>query len=331
MLTTEPNAPPELIQAMQPVAIGAATHRFVVLVDGTQCDLLGLSTSELIQLQAEQEPAFASRIVASPKGSLERSAAVRQAYETVCEVLDEVSNRQAQGQSLSMGMDPRYIRLVLELLGKQKAKGVEGGFFELGFGSGIMLEAAARAGYRVGGLEVAGQLFDEAKNKLPVEHHGNLWLGDFCATDFGNQNNSYGVVYWNDVFEHIPADEISDYLLKLNGLLKPGGKLVTITPNWHMRPSDVTVQFNPPRTTASGFHLKEYTLAEVRKLLLSSGFARVQTPTYISRSAIYLSDMLDITSVKASMEPLLEMLPFKAAVQACRRFGLNCTIATKGS
>ena len=55
-------------------------------------------------------------------------------------------------------------------------------------------------------------------------------------------------------------------------MLATGGQLLTITPNWHVRPSDVTVAFCPPRTASAGLHLKEYTLGEVRDLLRRAGF-----------------------------------------------------------
>ena len=61
-------------------------------------------------------------------------------------------------------------------------------------------------------------------------------------------------------------------------MLAPGGQLVTITPNWHCRPADVTAAICPPRTDAAGLHLKEYTLVEVSHMLRRAGFSRVATP-----------------------------------------------------
>ena len=302
----------------------------VALVDGKHVNLHHLSVEELTQLQITQEPAFAEKIASTKKGSAERTAVIRQAYETICTTLDELSRRKNAGQSLSMGMDRRYTEFVLQQLVAQCKSGKDGGVFELGFGSGIFLQAASQAGHRVGGLEVTSHLFEEAKTKLPVSQQDNLWFGDFCSIDFGNQYESYGLAYWNDVFEHIPVDEISDYLRKLYCLLKPGGKLITITPNWHMRPSDVTCNFRPSRSEAVGFHLKEYTLGEVRQLILDAGFKTVHTPLFITSKQYYFSDTFDLTGLKARMEPILEFLPFKLAVQMCRRFGLSCTIATKG-
>ena len=80
------------------------------------------------------------------------------------------------------------------------------------------------------------------------------------------------LIYWNDVFEHIPPDEIGDYLSHIHRLLAPGGTLVTITPHWLLRPMDVTGDFCPPRTVARGLHLKEYRLAEVTRPAAASRF-----------------------------------------------------------
>lgn len=301
----------------------------IVLSDGSRMDLCKLNTIQLCELQVQQEPAFAKQIVASRKGSLQRANLVRQAYESICCILEEISRRQNHAQSLSMGMDHRYTSFVLEQLSRLSQSGLNGGIFELGFGSGILLSAAAAQGHRVGGLEVASQLFESARLKLPNQYHDNLWLGDFQSMHINAHRGSYSLVYWNDVFEHIPVDEIVDYLERIHELLAPGGKLITITPNWHMRPSDVTDMFMPPRSDAIGFHLKEYTLREVRDLLYQVGFARVHSPSLISRKRIYMSEWYDLTGLKVACEPLLEKLPYQWAVQACRRFGFNCTVATK--
>jgi 2-polyprenyl-3-methyl-5-hydroxy-6-metoxy-1,4-benzoquinol methylase len=300
----------------------------VVLIDGQKIRLSDYSDDQLERLQFDQELAFAAAIKASPKNSQQRVETIRHAYQTVCNILDEISSRRGDSEMLSMGMDARYTRLVLEVLARQRKKSIGDGIFEVGFGSGLMLRAASKAGYRVAGLEVAPQLLQSARQVLPANCHDGLLLGDFRNVDLEKHQGRYSLVYWNDVFEHIPVDEISDYLVRIRSLLAPGGKLLTITPNWHMRPSDVTCVFKPPRTEAIGFHLKEYTLREVNQLLVGAGFSRVQTPTYISRKRIWMPSVGDCTLAKTVFEPMLEWLPFKAAVQCCRRFGFNCTLAT---
>lgn len=304
----------------------AVNSKLVRLADGTDIDLKKLNVRELEQLQCDQEPEFARRIVRSTKGSQQRAEVIRHAYETVCGILNEIDARRDPAESFAMGMDDRYAHLVLRLLADSKSD--NSGLFELGFGSGILLETASKAGYSVGGLEVAEPLWQQAKSKLPPAEHHRLLLGDFLSVDLEPHIGKYSVAYWNDVFEHIPVDEIDAYLARLRTILRPGGKLVTITPNWHMRPSDVTKKFKPPRSEAIGFHLKEYTLGEIRSKLRSAGFTRVETPSFISLRQIYTSPWLNLTKLKVGFEPCLEFLPYRAAVQVCRRLGFNCTIAT---
>lgn len=307
----------------------------VAAVDGTQHAVSEFTWNELVDFQCEQEPLFARAIEATEKGSEARRDITQKAYTTICTVLEQMATRFPQKYGVSadagfaMGMDPRYGDLIVRLLASQKQHGVKGGLFEVGFSSGVLLEQIASKGYQVGGLEVVEELRQQAKNKLDPQHHGRLLVGDFCKLDLSDHVGRYSLVYWNDVFEHIPVDEIVDYVKVIHSLLATGGKLVTITPNWHMRPSDVTDAFKPPRSEAVGFHLKEYTAREVCDVVAQAGFTSVETPTYISRRKIYLGGVPGLTNLKNAVEPLLEWMPYSLAVQCCRRFGLNCTIATK--
>lgn len=306
----------------------------VELVNGERCDISQLTAQQLLELQCDQEVAFAKAIVASPKDSGERQEVTAIAYSTVCSILERMGQlRATESESESphdfvMGLDPRYTRLILRLMRQQAARGISGGFFEVGFSSGVLLQQVASAGFHIGGLEVVQALVEQAKRGLASQHHSRLLHGDFRKLDLRDHVGQYSVVYWNDVFEHIPTDEIKDYLAVIRTLLKPGGKLVTITPNWHMRPSDVTVLFAPPRTEAIGFHLKEYTLGEVVGMLDAAGFRSVQVPSFISRQRIYCSPTASLTRLKVLAEPILDRLPYSWAVQVCRRLGYNCTIAT---
>ena len=138
----------------------------------------------------------------------------------------------------------------------------------------------------------------------------------------------FSLVYWNDVFEHIAPDEIGDWLAQIHRMLVPGGQLVTITPNWHVRPSDITCAIRPPRSEAAGLHLKEYTLGEVARLLRKAGFASVATPLGVTPNRIVLCGS-GLVGLKCFLEPALEWLPYALAKLACRGFGLSLTIATK--
>jgi SAM-dependent methyltransferase len=171
-------------------------------------------------------------------------------------------------------------------------------------------------------------MLQQARGKLGREHHEALFLGELLSCDLRESDGQFDVVYWNDVFEHLPTDESLDYLHRIHQLLAPGGALVTVTPNWHTRPSDVTAGFLPPRSEAQGFHLKEYTLREMTSLLTQAGFARVTTPLLVTRRRNFLcSDGL--LRLKCLLEPSLEYLPFLFADLLVRALGMSTTIGWK--
>jgi SAM-dependent methyltransferase len=298
----------------------------VLLADGSPRDLAGLSREELVRLQWEQESAFARRILAAPKRSAERAAAVAQAYDTVTRIFAGVVG--TSGKPLVMGLHPRYERMLRRLVDAQRRRGVAPRFFEIGYASGVLLERVRSWGVPVAGVEVSRVMHDEARRHLGPDHAGELYVGDLLGDALLEARGRYTLVYWNDVFEHLPPDEIRDYLRRIHALLAPGGQLVTITPNWHMRPSDVTAAFHPARTEAAGLHLKEYTLGQVVSLLREAGFARVATPLFNTRSRSILWGG-GLLRLKCLMEPCLELLPPRLVRILCHGIGLSATIATK--
>jgi len=320
MLTLDP--PP----AQQPEAPLPTASPEVLLADGRWLSLAGLSAEQLQKLQWEQEQKFANAIRISPKGSNDRALVIGQAYDTVCGIL---AAQQTDGQPLVMGLDPRYGRLVVELLNQQIHRGIgQPRFFEIGYGSGMMLKEVHAYGFQSSGIEVSTTMRDEALGVLGEKFADQLLLGDLRSVTKDSLPGRPSLFYWNDVFEHICPDEIAEYLEHIYKLLMPGGQLVTITPNWLLRPSDVTGDFCPLRTEANGLHLKEYRLAEVTALMKQAGFKRVATPLVVSRKRIYQFGS-GFRLGKQWIEPLLDKLPVRPAHLLCRGLGLSCTIATK--
>ncbi len=298
----------------------------VMLADGRWLSLEGLAVDQLQKLQWEQEQKFAHAIRSLPKGSSDRALVIGQAYDTVCAIL---AAQLPAGEPLVMGLDPRYGRLVVELLNQQIRRGIgQPCFFEIGYGSGVMLKEVRDFGFPSSGIEVSVTMREEALSMLGEKYADRLLLGDLRQVTTDSLPSRPSLIYWNDVFEHICPDEISDYLDKVYELLMPGGQLVTITPNWLLRPSDVTGDFCPHRTEANGLHLKEYRLAEVTALLKQAGFRRVAAPLVVSRKRIYQFGG-GFRLGKQWIEPLLDKLPVRPAHLLCRGLGLSCTIATK--
>ncbi len=306
-------------------ALAARMAEPVVLTGGSVCDLAALDPEQLRELHWREEQVLARRIAEAPKGSRQRDVATRLAYDTIARIL-AVRNRGAC-QPLAMGMDARYERLVLGLLRRQ-ARRVRPSLFEIGFGAGFLLKAVAEEGFEVGGVEVSGALFRRACELLRPDCRERLFVGDVRMIA-KSQPHRHSLVYWNDVFEHIPRDEILEYLEAIRSMLMPGGLLVTLTPNWHLRPSDITREFRPPRHEAVGLHLKEYTLREVTDLLRRAGFTSVRVPLFKTYHRAVLCGA-GLGGLKRLLEPALEWLPFRMAEIVCRGLCLDWTIAVAG-
>jgi SAM-dependent methyltransferase len=306
----------------------------VVLANGECTSLDGLTRDELHALQWEQEQKFARAIVAFPAGSRERAMIVGQAYDTISAILVRQNAADQTGRALDddplvMGLAPKYVQMVLQLLQQQVARG-EGRphLFEIGFGSGLLLKEVRDYGFPIGGVEVSSAMHQQAARLLGERYAGDLLLGDFRQVTAADLRGQPTLVYWNDVLEHVPVDEAADYVAHIHRLLAPHGQLVTITPNWLLRPSDATGDFCPPRTQARGLHLKEYRLAEIAKMLKRAGFRRVATPLIATRQRMVLLGG-GACLAKRWLEPMLDRLPIAAAHLLCRGFAMSCTIATK--
>lgn len=307
-------------------APGGGRSLRVVLADRTMMDIGGLNPEELDRLQWDQERAYAGQIKRSAPGSDARARAMRDGYDTISKIL---GLRRGGDGGVRMGSSPRYARLAASLLRAQRERGVaDPRFFEIGYGSGEVLAAVAAQGFEVAGIDVSPHLREQTLVRVPACDAGRLLVGNFATHPCAGDDSSFDVLYWNDVLEHVPTDESDVCLRKACSLLRPGGALLTITPNWHVRPSDVTARYLPPRSEARGFHLKEYTLRELRGRLGKAGFERVATPLLATHARTILLGR-GLCAPKCLLEPALEWMPFRLARLLCRGLAMNCTIAWK--
>jgi hypothetical protein len=74
--------------------------------------------------------------------------------------------------------------------------------------------------------------------------------------------------------EHLHPDDALEQLEGVWRALRPGGVYICITPNRLNGPHDISEHFD---AVATGFHLKEYTVAELSRLFRKVGFRKVQT------------------------------------------------------
>lgn len=82
---------------------------------------------------------------------------------------------------------------------------------------------------------------------------------------------SVDVAFSNALMEHLHPEDAWEQLRNVCRSLRPGGVYVCITPNRLYGPHDISKYFD---NRATGFHLKEYTTRELRKLFTKAGFSR---------------------------------------------------------
>jgi SAM-dependent methyltransferase len=115
--------------------------------------------------------------------------------------------------------------------------------------------------------------------------------------------NSIDIIYSNQLVEHLHPDDVDDHLTSILGALAPGGVYLCITPNRLNGPHDISRYFD---SEATGFHLREYTIAELSSLFKRAGFSKVLM--YIGAWGHYIRCPI---FPAALCESLLERLPEK--------------------
>jgi SAM-dependent methyltransferase len=84
-------------------------------------------------------------------------------------------------------------------------------------------------------------------------------------------DGSITVAYSNQLMEHLHPQDAAEQLANIFKAIAPGGAYVCITPSRFTGPHDISRYF---ADTANGFHLKEYTIAELRQIMRQAGFRR---------------------------------------------------------
>jgi SAM-dependent methyltransferase len=83
---------------------------------------------------------------------------------------------------------------------------------------------------------------------------------------------SIDVAYSNQLMEHLHPDDVVRQLKNIVGALAPGGVYLCITPNRLNGPHDISGYFDD---VATGLHLREYTVSELRHLFRQVGFSKI--------------------------------------------------------
>lgn len=122
--------------------------------------------------------------------------------------------------------------------------------------------------------------------------------------------NHCDLIWSSHVVEHIHPDDLAGHLIAVRAALRPNGRYIIFTPNKFSGPHDISRNFSP---TAEGLHLKEYTVHELRRLVIDAGYRKVIC--YAGGKGIYIRVPAILPLVT---ESILSMLPKSIAKEVAR-------------
>jgi SAM-dependent methyltransferase len=135
-------------------------------------------------------------------------------------------------------------------------------YLEVGAGDCALALAVAPLVKRVYAIDVS----DEITKGLAPPPNFSLLLSDGVSVPV--PPSSVQIAYSNQLMEHLHPEDALEQLQNIARALAPGGLYLCVTPNRLTGPHDISRYFD---RVATGFHLKEYTLAELSHLFQQVG------------------------------------------------------------
>jgi SAM-dependent methyltransferase len=187
-------------------------------------------------------------------------------------------------------------------------------FLEVGPGEGRLLRRAAPRVKKAYALDVSNEITKKIESdsgiKVIISDGSNIPLED----------ESIDIIYSNQLMEHIHPDDAMVQLKNIFRVLAKGGLYVCITPSRFSGPHDISRQFDD---VATGFHLKEYTVRELRDLFFKVGFKKVKL---LVGYGFYLPFPV---WAALSLESFLEKLPPRWAKRLGRFYPVRILLGVK--
>jgi SAM-dependent methyltransferase len=140
-------------------------------------------------------------------------------------------------------------------------------FMEIGPGDCALSMRAASIVQWVYAVDVSEQI----TRVVQPPRNFQLVLSDGCSIDV--PAGGVDVAFSDQLMEHLHPDDAQEQLRNIYRALAPAGVYACFTPNRLYGPHDVSAYFSD---VASGFHLREYTGRELKRLFISAGFSEVR-------------------------------------------------------
>lgn len=139
-------------------------------------------------------------------------------------------------------------------------------FLEIGAGDCALSFAIAERVRYVYAIDVS----DEITRASHTPANFQLILSD--GSSIPVPAGSVDVAYSNQLMEHLHPEDAEEQLKNIFDTLAPGGVYICLTPNRLTGPHDISRYFD---STATGMHLREYTMGELLQMMRKVGFRRI--------------------------------------------------------
>lgn len=247
-------------------------------------------SDERLEAHYRVERRLANRLRAAP-GAAERRAIFATMYTELFREIPDHPRLLSKGDSAAERQ--RDIDWDLRQLEPYLAPGCT--FLEIGAGDCALSARVANIAATVYAVDISNQ----ARAPLPANVRHVTTDGSSIEVPAA----SVDLAFSDQLMEHLHPDDAVEQLKNIHRALKPGGAYFCITPNSLYGPSDISAYFDH---VARGFHLKEYTLREMRAMFAQAGFPRMHA--YVGARGWFMRCPCGLLE---GLESLLGALPVK--------------------
>ena len=268
----------------------------------------GTRTADQVREHYEIERELASRL---------RQCAPQERRRLYASTYDELFRRVAHHPMLLRKVDPEATRRAVMAQFRLIRRFLRPGtyFLEIGPGDCSLSFAVAREVRQVYAVDVSELITSSATRPTNFE----LILSD--GTSIPVPQGTVTVAFSNQLMEHLHPDDALEQLRNVYKALSHGGVYVCITPNALSGPHDISRNFD---RLATGFHLKEYTNAELHDLFVRVGFSKVRAMLSVRGRSVLLP-----VWVCRIAEWLVQWLPFPLSRELAGRLPLRLILGIR--
>ena len=211
----------------------------------------------------ELEKNYAQKILASPKGSAERTELFRAGYAAIY-------NSAAQYQIVDDATDSHALAEVVRGLVEDGGR-----VLDVGCGFGSLVAELLQRGYDAHGVDISATVIEKARLRLDRLGHR---VDRVQCLDFLHAPGAYrdlDCVVATHVLEHIHPDETVDFLMRCHEAVREGGLVFIVVPHRFTSPNDGSRWFLPLGARSAGIHLVDLSFTDLRTAFLQAGFRYV--------------------------------------------------------